>query len=38
MDQEGNIVPGKMIDVVVDGNDVYIVSRPMIPAKGQIDG
>jgi len=24
MDEGGNIVPGKMIDVVVDGNDVYI--------------
>lgn len=30
MDEEGNIVPGKMIDMVVDGNEVYIVGRPML--------
>lgn len=30
MDEEGKIVPGKMVDMVVDGNQVYIVSRPML--------
>lgn len=26
MDEDGNVVPGKMIDMVVDGDHVYIVS------------
>lgn len=25
-DEEGNVVPGKMIDMVVEGENVYIVS------------
>ena len=27
MDEEGNVIPGKQIDMVVDGNEVYIVRR-----------
>ncbi|KAI9574733.1 DnaJ-domain-containing protein [Boletus coccyginus] len=30
IDQEGNIVPGKMIDMVVDGNGVYLCDGPDI--------
>lgn len=30
VDEGGNIVPGKMIEMVVDGNEVYIVSRPKL--------
>ena len=25
-DEEGNVIPGKMIDMVVEGENVYIVS------------
>ena len=28
MDEDGNVVPGKMVDMVVEGQDVYIVSWP----------
>jgi len=28
MNEEGNMVPGKMIDTVVDGNEVYICDGP----------
>ena len=28
MDEEGNIIPGKQIDMIVDGNEVYIVRLP----------
>ena len=26
MDEDGNYIPGRLIDMVVDGNDVFIVS------------
>lgn len=26
MDEDGNVVPGRMVDLVVEGNDVFIVS------------
>jgi len=26
MDEEGNVIPGKMIDMLVDGDDVFLVS------------
>lgn len=26
LDEDGNAVPGRMVDMVVEGNDVYIVS------------
>ena len=35
IDEGGNIVPGRMVDMVVDGNGVYLVSRPM-PTMGQL--
>jgi len=28
MDEEGNVIPGKMIDMLVDGDDVFIVEGP----------
>ena len=41
LDEEGNVVPGRMVDMVVEGQDVYIVSaspaaclRPQSSAEG----
>ena len=31
MDEDGNIVPGKQLDMVVDGDDVYIVGCRFTP-------
>lgn len=37
IDEGGNIVAGKMVDMVVDGNGVYLVSRPMPPGDRLTD-
>ena len=26
LDEDGNVIPGRMVDMVVEGNEVYIVS------------